>query len=132
MCPQTFGGDELPRGLNVITQVRVADVSEFDTHPTAKAHVRWIEKGGGIGFDERRLHPGRNGQPDGDMTILVVVVGEHDKHFVVDKKGGFAVRNFFARVGKHKGEAADTRDFACDLSLVHKIEFVKGQYIGRG
>ena len=72
-------------------EVFVADPAEFDTHPTSMADVGRPEEGIGVVFDEDGLETGRDGQPDGDTAVVVVVVGEHDKNFFVNEEGGFAM-----------------------------------------
>lgn len=89
-------------------EVFVVDAAEFNPHPAAMADVGRPEEGVGVVLDEDGLEAGRDGQPDGDTAVVVVVVGKHHEHFLVDEKGRFAVRQAFAGFGEGEAEAADS------------------------
>lgn len=89
-------------------EVFIADPAEFNANPTPMADIGRSEEGIGVVFDEDGLETGRDGQPDGNVTIIMVVVGEHDKDLLLDEEGWFAVRELFAGFGKGQTEAADS------------------------
>jgi len=121
---QTLGGNQFPCSLDVKTEVIIADLSEFDADPTAMAHIRWIEKSFGVGLDEGRLDARQGGKINGNMTIVVVIVDEHDEYSSVDEKGGFAVGKFFGGVGEGETETAD----AFDLGFAHRGAFIPDKF----
>lgn len=111
----TLGDDEFPRSLDVKAEVGVADVFEFDADPTARTHIGRVEKSFGGRFQHRGLNTGQGWKINGYMTIVVVIVDEHDKYLVVDKERRFAVREFFDSVGESFTETAD----AVNLRFTH-------------
>ena len=88
-------------------EVFVTDPIQFDADPAARPDIGWFEVRIGLRLYERRLKTGWYGKPYCDVTIIVMVVGEHDKNLILHKEGGLAVRKSFAHFRKFGTEPAD-------------------------
>jgi hypothetical protein len=97
--PEFPGGGSPPGVEDVTGEFIVVDAIEFDTDPPAPADVRRFEEFGGRATDESLLVAGCGRDPDGDVSIVMVVVGEHREDLVVNEEGGFAVGEFFGGCG---------------------------------
>ena len=79
------------------SQILIADAIQLDANPAAHSHIGWLEERPGRGFYECRLKTRWYGQPYGDTTIVVVIVGEHNKDLVLHKEGWLTVRESLSR-----------------------------------
>ena len=81
----------------------VGNVGELDAYPAFDADVGGLEVGfGGFG-DHGLLDAEGDGDPDGGVSVAVVVVGDHDEDAFVDKEGGLAVGELFGGAGVVEG-----------------------------
>jgi len=78
------------------TQLFVVDLFEFDTDPAAHTNIRRRKEFSGVGLDQRRLKSRRCGNPNCNVAVMVMVVGEHYVDFFRDKESGLAVGKVFS------------------------------------
>lgn len=90
-------------------QFFVADTPEFNADPAFDADIGGLEEFFRRGMDEGILKSFQRGNPDGDVPIVVVIVGEHYVDFLVDEKRGLAMRDFFGRAGQGSADSAHAR-----------------------
>ena len=94
----------------------VADPIQLDANPAACPDIRWFEVRFGVRLYERRLKTGWYRQPYCDVTIIVMVVGEHHKNLILHKEGRLAVRKSFACFRQVGADPAD----ALQLFFTHR------------
>ena len=61
-------------------------------------------------MDEGWLGTRSGRKPDGNVAIIVVVVGEHDEDAFAGEEGGCAVGELFGGIREAAADAADTID----------------------
>src|SRR5579872_643533 len=61
-------------------QFLVPDPIQLDPHPSARPNIRRTEVRPRRLLDKSLLQTWRRGNPDSDVSILVMIVGEHRKH----------------------------------------------------
>ena len=94
--------------MDVSAKRVVINVLQFDSHPTAYANIWRSEISIGILLDQQRLHSRNGGNPDGYMSVVVMIVGEHGEDLLVDKEGRLAVRRFFTSTRQSETDTANT------------------------
>src|SRR5690242_11885595 len=72
--PQLLGRDHFPGLVDMNSEFIVIHMPEVDSNPAADAHIRRFEICFGIFSHQLCLNPGSLGQPDGNMSVVVVVV----------------------------------------------------------
>lgn len=87
-------------------QILFCNVGKFDPHPATHAHIGWFKVNIGRGFDQAGLKAIWHRQPNRHMTVIVMIVGEHDEHFLVNKEGRLAMRKLFTCFGECKADSA--------------------------
>jgi len=91
-------------------ELLVVDLIELDADPSAYAYVRRQVELFGLALDEARLGTGRNREPNGDVSVVVVIVDEHCIDFFLHEKRRFPVGEFLGRVGQGAAETADAAE----------------------
>src|SRR5260221_12553585 len=86
---------KFPGDMDIHLQIRVAPTLEVDAKPAAMPDIGRLKEHLGRFFNQICLEARRHRQPYGDMTIVMMVIGEHHKDFLVDKEGRLAVRESF-------------------------------------
>ena len=92
-------GDEAVGFVEVDGEVFVADLVEFDGYPALDADVGWAEVSFWVALDERGLGTGFGWNVDGNVTVVMVIVGEHAEDFFASEESGLAVRELLVGVG---------------------------------
>jgi hypothetical protein len=87
--------DETPGVQDMEGEFPIADFAELDADPTLYSNVRRFEVLSGRTAKERLLSSGRGGNPDGDVTVVVMIVGEHREDFFIDEERRFSMREPF-------------------------------------
>src|SRR5882672_5172076 len=95
---QSFWCNQSPCLSDMRSQLFIADAIKFNSKPPAYSYVRRPEEFLGRGLNQHSLNTNRRRQIDRYMTVVVMVVGKHDIHLFVDKKGRLAVRHFLSRL----------------------------------
>jgi hypothetical protein len=70
----------------------VANLLKLDADPAAHSNIGRTKEFFRFGLDQGRLKARRRRNPNGNVAIVVVVIGEHCVDFFRDEKSGFAVR----------------------------------------
>jgi len=104
---EPFGSGEAPRVEDVAGEFVIVDLIEFDADPTADANVRWSEESVGRVTDEGLLGAWSDGKPDGDVSVVMMVVGEHGEDLVVYEEGWFTVGEFLGGGGESGADFAN-------------------------
>jgi len=79
-------------------EIIVADLTELDADPSAGANIRRLVVTLRIGADQRGLRARLGRNPDGNMPIVVMVVGAHCKDALAGEKRRLAMRHLLARI----------------------------------
>jgi hypothetical protein len=99
--------DETPGVEDMEGQLLIADFAKFDADPTSYSNVGRLEVlSERTAAKERLLGSGRRGDPDGDVSVVMMIVGEHSEDLFIDEKRRFAVREPFGCGGKRGADLA--------------------------
>ena len=85
----------------------IADGAQFDADPSAHADIRRAEELLWLAFDQHGLQARRRSDPHGDVSIVVMIVGEHCIDFLFGEEGRLAVRDFFRTLRQGGADPAD-------------------------
>jgi len=72
--------------VQVDGEVLVAHLAQFYADPAFDADIGRAEVGARIALDEEGLRAGLDRDPNGDVAVAVVVIGEHAVDLLFDKK----------------------------------------------
>src|SRR5687767_15073409 len=104
----------------------VADASQVNPNPAARANVGRLEIRRRLLLDQRGLKTLGHGQPHGEVTILVVVVGKHREHTFVllDEERRRAVRELFRDVRQRVAEPSHALELSMPSGLAGALACV--------
>ena len=83
---QPFRCDQLPSHVNMETQIFITNTIQLNTHPTAHTYIRRLEESLWCSLDQFCLDARWSGDPYSHMTVIVMVVSEHDKYLFMDEE----------------------------------------------
>src|SRR5271166_3481327 len=83
-------------------QFLVADAIEFDADPTAHADIRRFVVLFGGSVDQHFLEARRGGNPHRDVSVVMVVIREHDVDPLTRKECRLTVRKLLRGIGKSR------------------------------
>ena len=86
-------------------QIVIVHAVEFDAYPSAHANVRWQEEPLRLSSEQHWLHSLWYRYPDGNVPIIVMIVGEHDVNLLSHKESRLAVGKFFRRLWKSETDS---------------------------
>jgi len=100
--------DQFPSFREVSAKLIITDLVEVDSYPALASNVRWPVVDAWEAGNESLLLSWLCRDHNRDMAVVVVIVGEHRKDTLLNKKRRLTMGGFLARARQRQANPADS------------------------